>query len=460
MINALGTSAKIGEITAMQAGEQGKFPLEPDETAWIEVIQQMDRVYGELVDSQVALEKKNEELEDAQDFIAGVMGAMTDLMIACDTDGTIQQVNKALEDLTGIAADELVGRPLGDVLRGTSPDLQAEFQSHLVASRPFFDCEVMAQGAENTQVPLSVNCSPRRDHRNRLVGMVLIGRPMGELQRAYRKLDDALKNFEQAQQHLISSEKMAALGRLVAGVAHELNNPISFVFGNMHALKSYGEKITGFLQATEQELPHEEMQRLRHDLQIDRIAKDILPLVEGTLEGAERVRDIVQDLRRFSGTQAEPMEDFSLRAVIETSVNWVARGVRTRPRIEFNCPACLNVQSKKGDIHQILVNLIQNATDALAGVDQPRIDIAVQQIDGRVVITVSDNGSGISKADLGKVFEPFFTTKPVGQGTGLGLYVSYRMADEIHARLTVENRPGGGTCFTLSLPDTLTEPAP
>lgn len=460
MAYVLGTSENTAIPLAARSGEQGTARLEPDEAAWIEVIQQMDRVYGELVDSQVALEKKNEELEDTQDFIAGVMGAMTDLMIACDTDGNIQQVNKALEDLTGIAADGLIGRPLGDVLRGANPDMQAEFQSHIAANRPFLDCEVMVQGTESAQVPLSVNCSPRRDHRNRLVGMVLIGRPMGELQRAYRKLDDALKNFEQAQQHLISSEKMAALGRLVAGVAHELNNPISFVFGNMHALKSYGERITSFLQATDRDLAHDDMQRLRHDLQIDRIAKDILPLVEGTLEGAERVRDIVKDLRRFSGTQAEPVEEFSLRTVIETAVNWVSRGAKKPTRIEIDCPASLNIQSKRGDIHQILVNLIQNANDALAGVDQPRIDIAVQQTDGRVAITVSDNGPGISQADLGKVFEPFFTTKPVGQGTGLGLYVSYRMADEIHARLTVENRPGSGACFTLNLPDALSAPAP
>lgn len=437
--------AKIGENTDM--------PAAPNEDAWIEVIQQMDRVYGELVDSQVALEKKNDELEDAQEFIASVMSAMTDLMIVCDNEGNIQQVNLALERLTGLEAAQLIGRPLSDVLSGANPDTQSEFHSHLSANRPFSDCEVMALSASGERVPLSVNCSPRHDHRNRSVGMVLIGRPMGELQRAYRELDEALKNFENAQQHLVSSEKMAALGRLVAGVAHELNNPISFVFGNMHALKSYGEKITRFLYATDQDLSRDEMLRLRHDLQIDRIAKDILPLVEGTLEGAERVSDIVQDLRRFSGNQKEPIEKFTLLRVIQTAVNWVLRGAKNAPVVNVICPDDFAVFSKKGHIHQILVNLVQNSVDALENIDQATVTVTVSLKNTQICIAVSDNGSGVAKAYLDQIFEPFFTTKPIGQGTGLGLYVSYRMADEVGATLSVQNNAQGGACFSLCLPE-------
>ncbi len=421
--------------------------------AWIEVIQQMDRVYGELVESQVALEQKNEELENAQEFIASVMEAMTDLMIVCDRDGCIQQVNSALETLTGIAAGELTGLPLSFVLQGGGADTQTEFLTRLQANRPFFDCEVLVKNAQGEQVPISVNCSPRHDHRNRSVGMVLIGRPVGELQHAYRELDDALKNFENAQQHLVSSEKMSALGRLVAGVAHELNNPISFVFGNMHALKSYGEKITRFLEATDQDLTHDEMLRLRHDLQIDRIAKDILPLVEGTLEGAERVSDIVQDLRRFSGNQKEPVDEFALRGLIETAVNWVMRGTKAVPQVHIDCPETLYVTTKKGHVHQILVNLVQNAVDALAGVDNPQMVIRALMQEGQVCLSISDNGSGIAADHLGKIFEPFYTTKPVGKGTGLGLYVSYRMAEEIGGSLAAENLLQGA-CFKLQLPET------
>ncbi len=438
----------------LKIGEDDNFALAVrSEDAWIEVIQQMDRVYSELVESQIALEEKNAELISAQDFIGSVVTSMTDLLIVCDTDGQIQQVNEALLRLTGAGDDALIGQPLTKVLRGRDDAVQAQFLQDLHNNRPFRDCEVLLR-KQSTPIPLSLNCSVRHDSQNRPAGLVLIGRPVGELQQAYRELDEALQNFEKAQQHLVSSEKMAALGRLVAGVAHELNNPISFVFGNMYALKSYGEKITQYLKALDGDARSEDLLRLRQDLQIDRIANDILPLVEGTLEGAERVSDIVQDLRRFSGNQSEPSEELILEPVIRTAANWVMRGVRDKPEIVIDCAANIRVTSKKGHIHQILVNLVQNATDALSGTDQARIVITAKPGDTELTLQILDNGPGIGDDALDQIFEPFFTTKPIGQGTGLGLYVSYRMADEIGAKLSVENCESGGACFQLLLPNT------
>jgi two-component system, NtrC family, sensor histidine kinase HupT/HoxJ len=436
----------------LQAGAGTQIALSaPSEEAWIEVIQQMDRVYGELIESQIALEEKNAELESAQEFIGSVVSAMADLLIVCDTDGRIQQVNQALLRLTGFETDMLVGQPLTEVLKGHDATTQALFLQHLAANEPFRDFEVLLR-KQKTPIPLSLNCSIRHDSREQPAGLVLIGRPVGELQQAYRELDEALQNFEKAQQHLVSSEKMAALGRLVAGVAHELNNPISFVFGNMYALKSYGEKITRYLQAIDAHTTPQDMAHLRQELQIDRIAKDILPLVEGTLEGAERVSDIVQDLRRFSGNQIEASEQVLLKPAITTAVNWVLRGARDKPKVTVDCADDIKVVSKKGHIHQILVNLVQNAVDALSTTTHPQIQVSVVPDDQNVRVLIQDNGSGIGDDAFAQIFEPFFTTKPIGQGTGLGLYVSYRMADEIGARLTAENGPDGGACFGLLLP--------
>lgn len=425
-----------------------------NEGVWIEVIQQMDRVYSELVDSQVALEEKNDQLESAQEFISSVMQAMTDLMIVCDTNGRIEQVNVALTRLTQMDADQFVGRDVLDVLTGTNPGMQSSFQQHLASKRHFTNCQVLIVQSDGTKIALSVNCSPRFDNQGKLVGLVMIGRPMQELQRAYCELGEALEKFKVAKQHLVSSEKMAALGRLVAGVAHELNNPISFVFGNMHALKSYGKNITRFLEETERDLSHDEMQRLRQELKIDRIAKDILPLVEGTLEGAERITDIVQDLRRFSGNQKEGVDEFFLYPVLCTAANWVLRGAKRGLDLQMLCAEDINIRAKKGHIHQILVNLVQNAVDAMELDDSGKIEIRASWHKKCLCISVRDSGSGIEEENISKIFEPFFTTKPVGQGTGLGLYVSYRMAEEIGATLTAKNHPDGGACFQLSLPET------
>ncbi len=426
-----------------------------DENSWIEVIHQMDKVYSELIDSQIALEEKNTQLEETQEFITGVMGAMSDLMIVCDKQGNILQVNKALERLTEKPSASFFGKHLTDVLTGKEGETEEKFLDCLRNNQSFSDCEVLVQGVLDEQVPLSVNCSPRHDLRGRIAGLVLIGRPVGELQRANLELDRALKKFEKAQQHLVNSEKMSALGRLVAGVAHELNNPISFVFGNMYALKQYSERITRYLDAMDGPLSNEEIHRLRQELKIDAMSKDILPLVEGTLEGAERISDIVQDLRRFSGNQKEAMEVFQLLPAIQTAVNWVLRGAKYTPEIEIECRPETELLSRAGYVHQILVNLIQNAIDAMADNSPvPRIRISVLIKDKSVNITVEDNGPGIGDEDFMQVFEPFFTTKPIGEGTGLGLYVSYRMAEELGAGLTVANGPGGGAVFTLDIPKT------
>ena len=441
------------QLRALVTGARG-------EDVWIDVIRQMDRVYAELVESQVALEAKNAELEVAQEFIASVMRAMSDLMIVCDTEARIVQVNEALVRLTGLAPGALEGRALAEVLHAPDTDTEDSFARHLRARRAFSDCEVVIRAANGEEVPLSVNCSPRHDRRGRPAGLVLIGRPMGELQRAYRELDAALRRFERAQQQLIASEKMAALGRLVAGVAHELNNPISFIYGNIHALQKYQARLETYLGAIREGIGPRALAQLRDELGIDRITADMPELIEGTLEGAERVSSIVQDLRRFSGNQREPNETFAVKSAVQTALSWARRGARVMPEISVACEDGLEVTTRRGHVHQILVNLLQNAFDALAGTGRARVEITAQAGAGRVTISVIDNGPGIAPEAADRIFEPFFTTKPVGQGTGLGLYLSYRMAEELGARLAHAPAPAGGACFTLELPATPPEAAP
>ncbi len=273
-----------------------------------------------------------------------------------------------------------------------------------------------------------------------------------ELEKKHEELNQAYKTLRNAQQRLIHSEKMAALGRLVAGVAHELNNPISFVFGNMHALKRYGDNLTQYLETVNAKVQDAELMKLRQTLSIDRIEKDIVPLVEGTLEGAERVSDIVQELRRFSGMQMRIAEEFQILPVLETARNWVLRGARTDVSFQIDCPEHLSIVGQKGSLHQIMINLTQNAMDALQDTFNPSITIKTDPGPQYITIEIADNGKGISAADIDQIFEPFFTTKSVGQGTGLGLYISYNMAAEMGGQLTARARKTGGMAFHLKVP--------
>jgi two-component system sensor histidine kinase HupT/HoxJ len=422
------------------------------EEAWIEVIEKMDAVYADLVRYQMELEEKNAALEDAQQFISSVLSSMTDVLIVCDAAGRVQRTNDAAEKLIGRSGEELVGLKLSDLFAPGSDKRCDHFLELVRSHHAVADEEVSLIDHAGNPAPLAMNCSSRYDHDGRFVGIVLIGRPVGELRRAYRDLDKAHREVHKAQERLIFSEKMAALGRLVAGVAHELNNPISFVFGNMYALRRYGQRITAYLREAGAGVDTETLARLRGEYKIDRILKDITPLVEGTLEGAERISDIVQDLRRFSSSQTEPLESFNLSHVVRTATGWVEKSAKVKPRIEMDLPRQLETRGRKGAVHQIVVNLVQNAVDITADLPEPRIDISAGTDGSGAFVRVHDNGPGISPDNLPRIFEPFFTTKRLGEGTGLGLYVSYGLAEEQGGNLEAANDPDGGAVFTLRLP--------
>jgi two-component system sensor histidine kinase HupT/HoxJ len=447
---------KLSELQSRRLSEKVgvEVPREFDaarEDAWIDVIQTMDTLYADLVDNQIELEHKNRELEDAQQFIRSVLGAMTDVLIVCDTSGRIQQVNAALETLTGKSESALLGQRLEVLFAPESLPMIQEFPARLGADA-VSDCEVNLVDSEGGSAPLAMNCSSRYDQQGRLVGMVLIGRPVGELRKAYRDLNSAHEALKQTQLQLVHTEKMASLGRLVAGVAHELNNPISFVFGNVHSLKRYGDRLIRYLEATDAGTDARTLQLLREELRIDHIVSDMGSLIDGTLEGAQRVSDIVKDLRRYSASRAESVSVFDLVEVIHTATQWVVKASRIKPDIVPDLPERLEIEGRKGHVHQILVNLVQNALDVMDGMEPARLEISCVRTPATALIRVRDHGPGIPDEELGKIFDPFYTTKPVGKGTGLGLYISYGLATDLGGDLRAANHSEGGAVFTLEIP--------
>ena len=417
--------------------------------AWVSVIQKMDEAYAELVHSQVEVEEKNAELEEARSFFHSIQSSMSDVLIVCDQNGVIEGVNKALEALTGRSEEELIGTRFTDLVVEKYHAKINTFMGQL-RIQPVRDCEVELLGREG-EVPLSMNCSPRNNHRGRLIGMVMLGRPLGELQKAYKELNAAHAELKLAQERLVQSEKMASLGRLVAGVAHELNNPISFVYGNMHALQRYTDRLCTYFDAINEGNSREQLRAMREKLRLDKAIRDLNSLVEGTMEGADRVKEIVNDLRQFSSTQESEKAQFDLSHVIKTALHWIIKESKTPIDLVDNVPDDLTAFGHSGQIHQVVVNLIQNAVDAMEGCDPKRLELSTQQHDGKVIFEVRDSGSGIPDDFLSRLFDPFFTTKPVGQGTGLGLSISYGIVSEHGGELEILNHPEGGALARLTL---------
>lgn len=197
------------------------------------------------------------------------------------------------------------------------------------------------------------------------------------------------------------------------------------MYGNVHALRRYQERIRRYLDAVHGDISTAEREELRRELRIDRLLEDLGPLIDGTLEGAERVSDLVQDLRRVSSGQRGAREALNLTEIIRSAVQWAAKGARTPVATDLHLPEELAVMGYSGQLHQVMVNIVQNALDAVAEVSEPRVEITAGKEQDQVCIVFRDNGPGIPEADLLRVFDPFYTTKPVGQGTGLGLSISY-----------------------------------
>ncbi|QRG07996.1 PAS domain-containing protein [Xanthobacter dioxanivorans] len=442
------------------AGAGTEFGAVDAEEAWIAVIRKMDETYAELVRQQVELEEKNAALEEAQGFIAGLLGSMTDVLVACDLSGRVEQVNLAAERAFGQRADALLGRPLAELLDAASPTGAADVLSTVARRQRIADRE-FALATPDGPLAVSVNGALRFDPRGRAVGIVLVGRPIGELRAAYHELAQAHEHLKRTQQQLVHAEKMASLGRLVAGVAHELNNPISFVYGNAHALKRYAERLIAYLDAVHAGADPASLAKVRGELRVDRALADIPATLAGMLEGAERVRDIVADLRRFSSDRREAREVFDMASVVRSAVDWVAKSQMPDLSIHVSVPEGLEVVGHPGHIHQVMMNLVQNAVDAMEGRPDRRLEITGARVaapgggqkGGQVVVRVRDTGPGIPEEIIGRVFDPFFTTKPVGKGTGLGLSICYRIAEEHEGRLEAANHPDGGAVVALVLPE-------
>jgi two-component system, NtrC family, sensor histidine kinase HupT/HoxJ len=427
--------------------------MEPfSESAWIEVVRSMDEVYSELLQYEVVLEHKNTELEESQQFIYSILTSMSDLLVVCDRNGVIEEVNQSLLDFTGKTEQELKGAKLASLFADESGSATAKRMISGLTTEPANDVELLFRTRDGNVAPVTLNFTPRLSSAKRLLGVVITGRPVGELRRAYHKLREAHEELKRTQQQLLQSEKMASLGKLVAGVAHELNNPISFVLGNMHAMQRYAPRLKRYLDAIHDGTAQETLDKLRTELRIDHILDDLDSLLTGSVEGAERTRDIVDGLKRFSAADREENMEFNLAEVIERSVHWVTRATPIKFRVVMNMPKEMPFFGSPGQIQQVITNLVQNASDATEGLPEPLLTITAEIIDDVLCIRFLDNGPGISEQSMGKIFDPFYTTKPVGKGTGLGLSISYGIVEHHGGQLSVSNAEGGGAEFKLCLP--------
>ncbi|MBC7454216.1 MAG: ATPase [Massilia sp.] len=261
-----------------------------------------------------------------------------------------------------------------------------------------------------------------------------------------------------AQQQLVQSEKLASIGELAAGVAHEINNPIGYIFSNFGTLQSYLDQLFDMLavyQAAEASAPPDLALALaakRAEIDLDFLRDDIPSLMRESKEGIVRVRHIVQDLKDFSRTDASQEWGWAnLHAGIDSTLNIVANEVKYKADVIKEYGSIPEIECLPSQINQVIMNLIVNAAHAI-GEQRGRITLRTGLDGDEVWVEVADNGSGISRENLSRIFDPFFTTKAIGKGTGLGLSLAYGIVQKHHGRIEVDTELDKGTCFRIVLP--------
>ncbi|MEO0646609.1 MAG: DAHL domain-containing protein [Cyanobacteria bacterium J06650_10] len=290
-------------------------------------------------------------------------------------------------------------------------------------------------------------------------------------------LKEALTQLKHSQAQLVQSEKLSGLGQLSAGIAHEINNPISFIHGNIQANTHYSQDCLELISLYEKHYPEpvEEIREFTEDIELDFLKKDWKNLLNSMKTGTKRVQKIVESLRNFSRldeAQHKPVDlhkgiDSSLlllnHRLCQTTGKTTGKTTQQPIKVTKQYGELPLVYCYASEINQVFINLIENAIDALRAKTealqakttepQPHLTIATYTEAEHAVIKITDNGVGIPKVNQGKIFDPFFTTKPVGQGTGLGLTTSYQAIVEAHqGKIAVTSIPGEGTTFRVELP--------
>jgi len=270
---------------------------------------------------------------------------------------------------------------------------------------------------------------------------------------AQRRLIDQLAD---AHVKLLQSEKLASIGQLAAGVAHEINNPIGFVDSNLGTLKKWVRSLLDVMALQDSLLTgldpgsRARLDKARKDADLEYLIEDISVLIDESIEGTSRVRRIVQDLRDFSRAGSEDWCVVDLHAGLEATLNVVRNEMKYKAEVVKDYGDLPSIECMPSQINQVLMNLLVNATQAIS--ERGTIMIRTRRDGDGVSIAIADTGIGMSAEVQAKIFDPFYTTKPVGQGTGLGLSVSYGIVEKHGGRIAVESKPGEGACFTVWLP--------
>jgi PAS domain S-box-containing protein len=427
------------------------------------------------------VEERSSELLKTQKFLHSVLEASTEyFIIASDADGLISLFNSGAERLFGYDRGEVQGKKAvlffsDQKSPGEPPNGQHFF------GQGVFDEAHSVRTRDGREITVSLTVTPIQNEEGRAVGYIWMGKDVteplalqaklrdyalnleklvadrtGEIQERNRRLEETIYQLKTTQSQLLQSDKMATIGQLAAGVAHEINNPIGFINSNLGTLKKYLLNLKDYCRAADRMLDGgstdaaEELRQIKKFKKIDFILEDVGSVIEESIEGTDRVKVIVQDLKDFSHQDQGKMIEYDLNKGIKSTLNIVWNELKYKAELIQELGDLPLVRCNPQQLNQVFMNLLVNAAHAIMG--KGKIKVRTYALDDEAIVEVSDTGVGIPNENLKKIFEPFFTTKETGKGTGLGLSVSYGIVARHGGQIEIESEVGVGTTFRVRLP--------
>ena len=401
---------------------------------------------AELLVKHEQLKSLFQQVERTKREWEGTMDCIGDIVILADSEGRIKRCSRALPKL----------------ISGTHKDVSGRKWRELLAEQGLSVPDNCAPGAELCQTPSGrwfvINSYPFSDSSgNEVSGAVITLHDTTVLKQFTSELEKAYSDLKATQAKVVQQEKMASIGQLAAGVAHEINNPMGFISSNLGTLGKYIERMSDFIQAKSEAidiLPDKEiaeaLRTKRKALKLDYIIEDGRDLIRESLDGAERVRTIVKNMKSFSRVDEAECKPADINECIVSTINIVWNELKYKASLIKELGDIPLTGCHPQQINQVIMNLLVNASHAIE--ERGEINVRSWHGNGSIYISVSDTGCGMTPEVINRIFEPFFTTKEVGKGTGLGLSITYDIVKSHNGEITVESEPGKGTTFTVRLP--------
>jgi PAS domain S-box-containing protein len=399
----------------------------------------------------------SDRLDVAQRDTRDIIDNINSALIVVDLGGRISFANPAAEGILGgdheTGADDVIGRQIADWF-AADDELSNPIEACLHSGARCRGAETLLQRGDGKWIPIGLSCSPRLDAQGLSRGAVAVFQDLSEI--------------KELELQVRQTEKMASIGQLAAGVAHEVNNPMGFIHANLQQMSEYLGDLNKYFEATERlrqvamegdleaiRAAADDVRVLAREIDLDYVRVDFEKALLESSEGAERIRHIVKDLRDFSRSDPPVRTPADINQALDSTANIVFTMMKHSVEFEKHYGELPKIDAYPMQLKQVFMNLLVNAYQAIEarGNNEPGvIRLETSRVDDEVVIRITDTGLGIAKADIPRIFEPFFTTKPVGAGTGLGLSTSFSIVKRHGGRILVESEVGQGTTFEVRLP--------